>query len=190
MLGSIRAEDGSFWLFGYGSLIWRPDFPYVERGPARLHGWSRRFWQGSHDHRGVPDAPGRVATLVRSAGAVCAGMAYRVAPEASERVLASLDHREKNGYERHVVELELAPARRVPSLLYLAAPGNFAWLGPAPLAAIARQIATARGPSGANVDYLLELDRALAALGERDAHVEALVASIGEAPASSTGAAS
>ncbi len=69
------------WLFGYGSLIWKADFPFLERRPAHIHGWARRFWQGSHDHRGTPEAPGRVATLVREPGAVCHGMAYRIAPE-------------------------------------------------------------------------------------------------------------
>jgi len=86
----------SVWLFGYGSLIYKADFPYLQRRPASIANWTRRFWQGSHDHRGTPEAPGRVVTIIEEAGAVCHGMAYLVTPE----VFAHLDHREKNGYLR------------------------------------------------------------------------------------------
>lgn len=70
----------SIWLFGYGSLIYKVDFPFLEQRPASIDGWVRRFWQGSHDHRGTPEAPGRVVTLIQKSGAVCKGMAYRVSP--------------------------------------------------------------------------------------------------------------
>jgi len=160
------------WLFGYGSLIWKADFPYLERRPAHIHGWVRRFWQGSQDHRGTPEAPGRVATLTREPGARCHGMAYRITPE----VLAPLDVREKNGYLREVITLcfDDPAGGSAEGLVYLATEENAAFLGDAPLDAIAEQIARAHGPSGANRDYLLHLADALQALGVEDPHVSGL----------------
>lgn len=168
----MKRFDGhsEVWLFGYGSLIYKADFPYLARRPATLHGWSRRFWQGSHDHRGTPEAPGRVATLVREAGAVCVGMAYLITPD----VFAHLDHREKNGYLRHALMLEFDDGSHVDGLVYIADAHNAAFLGAAPDAEIARQIAEAAGPSGRNRDYLLHLAEALRALGAEDAHVFAI----------------
>lgn len=163
------------WIFGYGSLIWRPAFASLESRPARLTGFARRFWQGSTDHRGVPGAPGRVVTLVQEPRAECVGMAYRVSDEALPDVLATLDHREKGGYERFDVELSLLPgAERVDALVYVAAPTNPEYLGPAPDEAIAEQIARARGPSGPNAEYVFELERALSALGVLDPRVTEL----------------
>jgi cation transport regulator ChaC len=160
------------WIFGYGSLIWHPDIPYEDRRPARLSGWQRRFWQGSHDHRGVPDSPGRVVTLVPTAGAHCDGVAYRVTPEVVREVFETLDHREKNGYERHKVELEFRDRpERATGLVYIAPADNHAYLGPAPLPAMARQISVSVGPSGRNLDYLLALARALRDLEADDPHV-------------------
>jgi cation transport protein ChaC len=158
------------WLFGYGSLIWKADFPYIERRPARIRDWSRRFWQGSHDHRGTPDAPGRVLTLVPEPGAICAGMAYLITPE----VFDHLDLREKNGYLRHVTTLAFNDGSSVEGLVYIATETNAAYLGPASEAEIARQIASAEGPSGRNHDYLVHLADALRELGEYDAHVFAI----------------
>ncbi|MFY0990121.1 gamma-glutamylcyclotransferase [Halomonas sp. C05BenzN] len=162
------------WLFGYGSLIWKAGFPFQERRPAHIHGWVRRFWQGSHDHRGTPKAPGRVATLVREPGAVCHGMAYRITPE----VLRPLDVREKNGYLREVIRLHFDDDRveeaSAEGLVYLATEDNAAFLGDAPLDTIAEQIAMAHGPSGPNRDYLLNLAQALRELGVDDPHVFAL----------------
>lgn len=163
------------WLFGYGSLIWKADFPYLTRRPAYIRGWVRRFWQGSHDHRGTPEAPGRVVTLVRAPGAICHGMAYRITPE----VLGPLDVREKNGYLREVTRLhfeDAAPPSSAEGLVYLATEDNAAFLGDAPLEAIAEQIAVAHGPSGPNRDYLVNLAQALRDLGVDDPHVFALAA--------------
>ncbi|MDV2078129.1 gamma-glutamylcyclotransferase [Marinobacter xestospongiae] len=157
----------SVWLFGYGSLIYKVDFPYLERRPAHIVGWVRRFWQGSHDHRGTPEAPGRVVTLIPQAGARCLGMGYRVAPAVFEQ----LDVREKNGYLRFQTPMTFADGTREQGLVYIATEDNAAFLGPADDEAIARQIASAHGPSGANADYLLNLAASLRQLGDDDPHV-------------------
>ena len=162
------------WVFGYGSLIWRPDFSFLDRRPAALAGWARRFWQGSHDHRGVPDAPGRVVTLVRVPGETCVGMAYRIEPEVFEH----LDYREKNGYERVPVCMILDGSRVVDGVVYIAALDNHAFLGDAPMEEMARQIQTSAGPSGRNIDYLLELADALRGLRAHDPHVFELEAAV------------
>lgn len=164
----------SVWLFGYGSLIYKADFPYLDRRPATIRGWSRRLWQGSHDHRGTFEHPGRVATLVPQAGAECVGMAYRVAPATFEH----LDQREKNGYLRHAVTLDFGDGTGADGLVYIAEPGNAAWLGPADELLIARHVAASSGPSGSNRDYVMELARALRELGADDPHVFAVEAAL------------
>jgi cation transport regulator ChaC len=162
----------SVWLFGYGSLIYKVDFPYLERRPARIYGWSRRLWQGSHDHRGTPRQPGRVATLVPEADAVCVGMAYRVTPETFE----FLDFREKNGYLRSAVTLHFADGQAVEGLVYIAMADNAAWLGPADDVAIAHHVVASSGPSGSNADYVFDLATALRELDAEDPHVFAVEA--------------
>ncbi len=158
------------WLFGYGSLIFKADFPYIERRPASIVGWTRRFWQGSHDHRGTETAPGRVVTLAPEPGAVCAGMAYLITPE----VFTHLDHREKNGYLRLPIEIRFDDGGSEEGLVYIATEENAAFLGEAPERDIARQIASSEGPSGPNRDYLIHLADALRALGKDDPHVFAI----------------
>lgn len=167
------------WIFGYGSLIWRPDFDYDERRPGIVPGWKRRFWQGSTDHRGVPGAPGRVVTLLPDPEAEVFGVAYRLGDAARDEVLARLDHREKNGYERLSVNVWCHGEIVAPeALVYVATPQNPAYLGPAEMAEMAEQIHRSHGPSGANREYLLELDRALCELGVVDPHVRELAAAV------------
>lgn len=160
----------SVWLFGYGSLIYKADFPYVERRPASIRNWARRFWQGSHDHRGTPEAPGRVVTLVPEPGVVCDGMAYLITPA----VFAHLDHREKNGYLRFAAEISFEGGGSAEGLVYIATEANAAFLGEDSEQAIAQQIAQSAGPSGPNRDYLTSLALALREMGKHDPHVFAI----------------
>ncbi len=162
----------SVWLFGYGSLIYKVDFPFLEKRPATISGWTRRFWQGSHDHRGTPELPGRVVTLIEEPGTPCKGMAYRVSPN----VFDHLDVREKNGYLRFSTTLTFDDGRQEEGLVYIATEDNEAFLGDAPENEIARQIASAAGPSGPNSDYLLRLASSLRQLGAECPHIFGLEA--------------
>ncbi|MCC6710465.1 MAG: gamma-glutamylcyclotransferase [Gammaproteobacteria bacterium] len=162
------------WIFGYGSLIWRPAFAYEAQRKAALRGWRRRFWQASPDHRGVPEAPGRVVTLVPDAQAVCWGMAFRVAHAQWQDIIAELDHRERNGYTRCTVALEFEDGGATDAITYVALADNPSFIGPAPLAAMLRQIGEAHGPSGSNREYVTRLAEHLTHLNIHDEEVHGL----------------
>ncbi|MFN2427875.1 MAG: gamma-glutamylcyclotransferase [Candidatus Binatia bacterium] len=161
----------SEWIFGYGSLLWKQDFPFEEARPAFIRDWERRFWQGSTDHRGLPEAPGRVVTLVRSIGAVCRGLAFRLRSEERDLVLAHLDHRERDGYRRIRSELFVSDEAAVPGLFYIADETNPSFLGPAPVPDIVEQVRAASGASGPNIDYVCRLAQSLRELAAHDPHV-------------------
>lgn len=176
------SSDSSVWLFGYGSIIWRPDFVYQRREIAWLTGWQRRFWQGSHDHRGTPDSPGRVVTLVPDQDEQvhnrCGGMAYQLEADVAAGIFKALDYREKNGYERVVEKIELAEDESVEAVFYVASDTNEAYLGPATDEQIARQIKESHGPSGANSEYLVKLAQSLRDCAIVDEHIFAIEAAL------------
>lgn len=178
----MQSADLDLWIFGYGSLVWRPAFAFEERRTGWVKGFARRFWQSSTDHRGVPGAPGRVVTLVPEPEARCWGVAYRVRPEVATAVLAGLDHREKGGYRRVLVDVMRADASPLRgAVMYLATEDNPNYAGPAPLHEIAAQVRRSRGPSGPNAEYVLRLAQALRAMGvgdDEDAHVFELAARV------------
>lgn len=133
---------------------------------AHIEGWARRFWQGSHDHRGLPTDPGRVLTIIETPGEICWGRALLVQADVFEH----LDYREKNGYEHHNLPIHLDD-RVVNGITYVAPVNNAAFLGAAPSKEIAVQIRRSKGPSGSNTDYVLELAEALRELDIEDPHV-------------------
>lgn len=162
------------WIFAYGSLIFRPGFSHLERRRAYVAGFARRFWQGSPDHRGVPDAPGRVVTLVCLDGVACGGCAYRIDPRDAEAILTALDAREQAGFERRPLPLFDTPGGEPfgEGVTWVAGPTNTHFLGPLPEPEIANVIRSRRGPSGTNTEYVLRLREALRELDVVDEHVE------------------
>ena len=167
---------GQYWVFGYGSLIWRPDFRFMESHIGCISGWSRRFWQGSPDHRGTPARPGRVVTLIVAPGQRCWGRLFRLDPGDAQEIFRRLDFRERGGYNRVIEDAELLDGRSVSSLTYVASPDNLNYLGPASLTTVADRVRSAVGPSGTNRDYALRLAEAIRGMGQSDSHVFELVA--------------
>jgi len=147
---------------------------YSEAHWATVDGWSRRFWQGSHDHRGTEQHPGRVLTLVPLPGEQCKGRVFGIAQSNVEQVLDDLDYREKNGYQRHQLRVSTEELGEIDALTYIADKDNPAWLGDASNEAIANHIQGSHGPSGSNKDYVLSLHAALCADGIQDKHIEAI----------------
>ncbi|MEE2654930.1 MAG: gamma-glutamylcyclotransferase [Pseudomonadota bacterium] len=165
--------DKEIWIFGYGSLIWRPNFDFLEKRPAVINGWVRRFWQGSTDHRGVPGQAGRVVTLDEEPNGDCWGVAYRISSANREKVLSSLDIREKGGYTLKNVKIYFSNSIKdwVRGVVYIGKPNNPDYLGPETSIRIAKQVIRSNGPSGPNDEYVYRLADALRAMGVDDQHV-------------------
>lgn len=156
------------WIFGYGSLMWRPGFDHVARAEARLFGYHRAFCVYSHVHRGTPDRPGLVLGLMR--GGSCRGMALRVAPERWEEVLRYLRAREQATavYLEREVNLRLEDGETVRATTYVADPGHHQYAGHLSLEDQVRLVRQGVGQSGANPDYVESTVRHLEEIGMRD----------------------
>ncbi|KAL7743171.1 hypothetical protein ACLKA6_016305 [Drosophila palustris] len=162
----IAPTADDVWIFGYGSLVWKADFPYIDRRRGFVRGYKRRFYQHSIDHRGIPEKPGRVVTLLP--GDIDAdrvyGVAYRIAAMQKSQVLDHLDYREKNGYDRVNLEFHEYPTATIPIkvIMYMASQANDSYAGDVwQVQSIARQIFTSAGPSGPNREYLFNLSIAM-----------------------------
>jgi cation transport protein ChaC len=166
------------WVFGYGSLMWRPGFEYVERASAVLHGRRRAFCIYSVHHRGTPQRPGLVLGL--APGGSARGAAYRVAEADWPQTYAYLLEREQptETYVEAQVEIRLADGRRVPSLAFLSDRSHPQWAGQLDFEAQARLIAGSSGLSGRNVDYLRDLVQHLRQDGVSDRAMERLLARV------------
>ena len=146
----------------------------ANRQRVSVEGYARRFWQGSHDHRGTPENPGRVVTLVAEPDAICHGLALQLPLDKQEEIFAELDYREKDGYERVLLSVQRLNGTSFDALTWVACHENSSWLGAASMPRLVEQINRAEGLSGANGDYVIQLDSALKNLGIVDLHVQSI----------------
>lgn len=163
------------WVFGYGSLIWRPGFEFEEQLKARLSGYHRSLCIRSFVHRGTPERPGLVFGLDK--GGSCVGMGFRVRPELREQTIHYLRERElvTNVYRETVQAVRLADGRTVHALTYVADRGHAQYAGRLDAEEAAHIVARSHGQSGANRDYVLSAQREILALGLRDAWLDRVV---------------
>lgn len=177
----MTAAPPDLWVFAYGSLMWRPDFPFLDVHPARLSGWHRRFCIASRVHRGTHDRPGLVLGLDR--GGVTDGLAYRVSAENAVAVRQYLRAREQvSGIyrEAHLKVSLIGPQRAEHhALVYLSEPAHPGFTPRVPVQRQAFIIAGARGRSGSNVDYLVSTLAELKRLGIRERELERVRACLG-----------
>jgi glutathione-specific gamma-glutamylcyclotransferase len=175
-LSDAEPSDADLWVFGYGSLMWRPGFAFIEQVPARLIGEHRALCVYSFDHRGTPEKPGLVLGLDR--GGACRGIAFRV--EAQHR-LATIDYlraREQttNVYREVMrsVWLDNEARERVSALTYVVDRGHVQYAGRLSLAEQLRHVREGHGRSGNNLDYVLATVKSIEAQGFRDAQLHQL----------------
>lgn len=166
--------DGDLWVFGYASLIWRPEFESVEARPAVVHGWHRALQMRSRVNRGSPECPGLVFALV--SGGSCRGMVYRIeraeVPEQMERLW-------RREMPTGVYDPKWLSCRttlgRVNALAFTLSRSSPAHTGAIADAQMLEILRCATGRYGSTLDYLLETANSLRGCGIRDTDVERLV---------------
>jgi cation transport protein ChaC len=166
-------DDAPLWVFGYGSLMWNPGFPYRDRVIATLPGYARTFCMRSIHHRGTDEAPGLVLALDEHPGAECQGLAFLVAAQERETTLGYLREREliSSAYLEKMLDIELADGRTVTAVSYVVDTDHVQYCGGLPLEEQAGIIATAIGGRGPNTEYLYNTALHLAELGIEDAEL-------------------
>jgi glutathione-specific gamma-glutamylcyclotransferase len=169
-----QSQQSAGWVFGYGSLMWRPGFPFLEVVPAVLHGYHRSFCVYSCYYRGTPDQPGLVLGL--APGGQCHGLAFRIAAADVAAVKAYLDERELVTYAYVATHLPVeTPAGTVAAYTFVADPGHPQYAGELGVERAAQIIIGAQGLAGLNRDYLIETVRRLEKEGFPDERLHDLL---------------
>ena len=171
-----RPSRDDLWVFGYGSLMWRPGFEFIEQVPARLIGEHRALCVYSFDHRGTPEKPGLVLGLDR--GGACRGVAFRVVARRRDETVEYLRSREQTTHVyREVMRsvwLENENRDRVSALAYVVDRRHVQYAGRLSLAEQLRLVRQGHGRSGNNRDYVLSTAKSIEAQGFRDPQLHQL----------------
>lgn len=172
------AERGDLWVFGYGSLMWRPGFDFVERQGALVHGWRRSLCVYSHVYRGTPERPGLVLGLDR--GGACRGVAFRVTAALRQPTIAYLRERElvTGVYLERSVLAHLDDGTAANALAYVADRSHAQYAGRLGREQLLRLVAQGVGESGPNVDYVLNTEAHLRESGVADSTLDWLAAQL------------
>ncbi len=167
----------AFWVFAYGSLMWRPGFKVAETRPATIYGYHRAMCIWSHHYRGTVSCPGLVLGLDR--GGSCHGLALRVAKSRAKAVIAYLHKRELMGgevYHPRTLIARFEDGRRVPVYAFVASREHKQYAGGLTTARIAKVIRKARGSTGTAHAYLANTVAHLDAMGLKDRGLRHLLA--------------
>ncbi|MGH6765793.1 MAG: gamma-glutamylcyclotransferase [Bradyrhizobium sp.] len=183
-LHDTEFPTGDLWVFGYGSLMWRPGFEFIEQAPARLIGEHRALCVYSFDHRGTPEKPGLVLGLDR--GGACRGIAFRIAASRRSDTIKYLRDREQTTHVyREVMRsvwLENEARQRVSALTYVVDRGHVQYAGRLSLPEQLRHVQQGHGRSGNNRDYVLSTVKSIEAQGFRDEQLHQLAVMLRDDP--------
>jgi len=183
----MACDMDEFWVFGYGSLMWNPGFPYVDRQAARVRGFRRSLCIWSTAHRGTAENPGLVMGLDR--GGSCRGMAFRVDDKDRDDALDYLRKREliTNVYLERIVPIGLPDGRRVKAVTYVVDRLHPQYAGSLGVEEAAAVVLRSHGQSGPNDAYVLNTVTQLKQMGIRDLWLEAVGAAVSPKGAQSAG---
>ncbi len=171
----MKTERDDLWVFGYGSLMWRPGFDFLIAQPALLRGWHRSFCVFSCHYRGTPEHPGLVLGL--NQGGACRGLAFRVPAAKADEVIEYLNERElvNYAYAPRMLQVELADGGRTAAYTFVADRNHRLFAGDLGVRRSAEIIMDAEGRAGLNRDYLINTVRQLEAHGFADKRLHELL---------------
>ena len=162
---SIIRPEGDFWFFAYGSLMWNPEFEYLRRETARLHGYHRCLCLWSVEYRGSLEQPGLVMGLDR--GGSCAGQAFLISQHAAPKIIDKLNEREMitGAYQSRLIPLKLQSGEQVNAVCLIARHDHPQYAPGLDHQTIIEIVQRAKGKRGSNIEYVLNTAHKMQEMG-------------------------